>query len=74
MLLRPLTHGIGIEVTVKITKVSEKVECLFGVVSDPSLSYQLNGCYRVYTGRSATNFQKPKFERLLFPKAAVESC
>ena len=25
------------------------------------------------TGRSATNFQKPKFERLLLPKAVVQT-
>ncbi len=39
----------------------------------PSLSYQLNGRYRAHTGRSATNFQKPKSERLLFPKAVVQA-
>ncbi len=43
------------------------------VVSGPSTSYQLSGRYRVHTGRSAANFQKPKFERLLFPKAVVQT-
>jgi len=42
------------------------------VISGPSESYQLNDRYRVQTGRSATNFQKPKSERLLFPKAVVQ--
>jgi hypothetical protein len=35
--------------------------------------YHLKGRYRVHTGRSATIFQKPKFERLHFPKAVVQT-
>jgi hypothetical protein len=35
--------------------------------------YHPNGRYRAHTGRSATIFQKPKSERLLFPKAVVQA-
>jgi hypothetical protein len=45
----------------------------FGFSIGPSPSYQLNDRCRVQTGRSPTNFQKPKPERLLFPLAVVQT-
>ncbi len=47
--------------------------CPLRVASGPSELYHLKGRYRVHTGRSATIFQRPKFERLLFPKADVQT-
>jgi len=43
------------------------------VGSGSSALYHPNGRYRAHTGCSTTIFQKLKSERLLFPKAVIQS-
>jgi hypothetical protein len=52
-----------------------QIQQLLWVGSGSSALYHPNGRFRVVisTGRSATIFQNPKSERLLFPKAVVQN-